>query len=296
MISLQEATKKQAAEFARRTREIMRNVGKLDDKMVKQAVSYLVDARRQIAEEILLAQGFDQFHLKQILQGVENALNDMQRRYTGAIIPEIKNAWDAGAKIIDIPMQTVIGNIPPRGFVDPNLVEFMQEYSASLIGKASKQAIGQIDTILRAGLLGKKSPQDLMREISRVLKTRTQAEVELIARTEINRALNMSYEARIKDVQKNIGGLKKYWLRTRDSRTRETHVEVGKETDPADGGTPIPVEEKFNVGGYWATGPYDPSLPIKEIARCRCRTILVVDEETETDVMMSEVKLNAERT
>lgn len=57
--------------------------------------------------------------------------------------------------------------------------------------------------------------------------------------------------------------LEKAWIRVYDDHLREGHRAV--RTDY------IPIEDKFNVGGYMASKPFDPVLPLSLSAGCRCR-------------------------
>ena len=276
MIFVKEATRAEIAAFAKKTRELQKKVGKLDDDAVKKAFTFLSDARMRIADSITQAQGFDQFHLVQLLQSVENAMEEFRQRYSKVVLPSIRDGFNGGHDLVDLPMIEAGIRISPRPLMDLNQIEFMQDFSASLIGKASKQAIWQIDSILRLAIIGEKSPNEVMREIGLVLRKRTAAEVERIVRTEINRSINLGEEIRTQQIKDQVKGLKKYWRHTNDSRTRDTHIEVGRATNPDYGGMPIDVDDDYDVGGYSAKYPMDVTLPASEVINCRCRNILTI--------------------
>ena len=56
--------------------------------------------------------------------------------------------------------------------------------------------------------------------------------------------------------------LDKYWIATKDGRTRPSHVVADQQT--------VDMKALFTVGGYAAKYPGDPMLPAAEVIRCRC--------------------------
>lgn len=81
-----------------------------------------------------------------------------------------------------------------------------------------------------------------------------------IAENEANTTLNYSDF----ELMKRKGKKYKTWVDVRDSKERATHLEVG--------GTTIPIDEPFQVGGSLMLYPKDSSLGAGdgEIANCRC--------------------------
>jgi hypothetical protein len=57
----------------------------------------------------------------------------------------------------------------------------------------------------------------------------------------------------------------KRWVSQRDGRVRPDHVATDGQT--------VPVGQDFNVGGWPASAPGDPRLPIGERANCRCSVV-----------------------
>ena len=64
-------------------------------------------------------------------------------------------------------------------------------------------------------------------------------------------------------------GDRRRWLATRDQRTRDTHRRAD--------GQEVGFDEPFIVGGHQAMHPGDRSLPIEELASCRCSFQWIVD-------------------
>lgn len=82
----------------------------------------------------------------------------------------------------------------------------------------------------------------------------------VIARTESTTAANYGI---------NLGAqsadyyTEKFWIDTKDSRTRKTHIMAG--ASPA-----IPMNGVFTVGGSLMQYPGDPTAPAEEVVSCRC--------------------------
>lgn len=81
---------------------------------------------------------------------------------------------------------------------------------------------------------------------------------EFVARTEMTAAVN----AGLTEGMDAAGIAAKRWVSQRDGRVRRDHI-------VADGQT-VPVGQDFTIGGWPASYPGDPRLPIGERANCRC--------------------------
>jgi Phage Mu protein F like protein. len=137
------------------------------------------------------------------------------------------------------------------------------------------EAKERLNRIVRNGLLLEESPQVIMRSMAKVLRDKTEPELLRIYRTEFSHALNLGTQARGQAAVDDGAELYKYWLATKDSRTRDSHRAVDAATNPDSGGEPIKFSEDYNVGGHSASGPHDASLPPEEVINCRCRSILI---------------------
>lgn len=81
----------------------------------------------------------------------------------------------------------------------------------------------------------------------------------VIARTEATKAANYGINLGAQSSDYEVG---KFWINTRDKRTRRSHLLMTKE--------PIGINQPFNVGGTLMQYPGDPSAPAKEVVNCRC--------------------------
>ena len=93
-----------------------------------------------------------------------------------------------------------------------------------------------------------------------------------IARTETHRLINAGTMQAARDEQAISGEtLRKSWVCTWDSRTRDDHFR-------ADGQT-VPIDGKFMIGGYEADYPGDPNLPAHLSTNCRCTHVILGEGE-----------------
>jgi len=113
------------------------------------------------------------------------------------------------------------------------------------------------------------SMQDTAKRLREVWADVSTMRATRIARTEVARAASyankdaadtFTAEAQIQ--------VQKIWLATPDERTRETHVEAGKQGPKA-------MDDNFMVGGYPCALPMDVSLPASEVVNCRCTVMYV---------------------
>lgn len=265
------------AVFRRKVKAILRGLDKNESAKLRDAIRYLKETRREIIDNLLRAKGFDEVHLQRMLRETETSLREFERRFQRSLLGGVKSAFEGGIELVRAPLIASGLNEVPL-FIDNDLLRFSLQYSAEQIKGITDNMLVKTNRILRQGLIGQRSANDMMVELRKELSTKSAYGVERIVRTEINRALNLSEQRHNKQVAEVIPGLMKYWLHENDSRARESHIAVGRATNPDLGGNPIPVLSKFNVGGHKADGPHDVSLPPEESINCRCVQILVTGE------------------
>lgn len=92
---------------------------------------------------------------------------------------------------------------------------------------------------------------------------------QTIARTETHNAATYSSLQSIREVEQETGAkFMKQWISTSDIRTRDAHAEMR-------GSEPIPVDEKFFVGGEYLDRPGDSAGSPENIINCRCQVIFM---------------------
>lgn len=104
---------------------------------------------------------------------------------------------------------------------------------------------------------------DIARGIRKV-SSLTPARASTIARTETHQAATYASATAADQAQEQFGvRLLKEWLPTLDSRTRPAHQAMANSP-------PIPLNEKFVVGGELMDRPGDPSASAENVIACRC--------------------------
>lgn len=101
----------------------------------------------------------------------------------------------------------------------------------------------------------------------------SQKRAEVIARTEVNSAMNNGAYQQMKAL--DVATIKE-WIATDDTRTRESHAEVD--------GEEIDGDAKFMVGGFPMDHPHDLNAPPGETINCRCTLAWeIIDDDDDDD-------------
>lgn len=150
-----------------------------------------------------------------------------------------------------------------------NLVlEFLQREGAVMVRAITDTVLEDIRRVLVEGAEEGESVQQMARRLREAWPEITMRRAERIVRTEVvgasNRASLMGYERAAQDFGLD---LELEWIATKDGRTRDSHRRLDGER--------VPLGGMFEVGGYPAAYPGDPSLPAAERVNCRCTTAAV---------------------
>jgi len=198
--------------------------------------------------------------------GVQDAIDDIESEID---VKPIKEAYqDLYAEVGSLfAMESFEGLLPQKQKQDDTLedmwMERLREFAATEAGTrivdVTQYTVEQVRGVLQEGIQEGWGVEKIARQlessdaISRVRARR-------IARTEIVSASN---EGSMMGARSTRLNLKKIWIDTPDSRTRETHIQAGSQQ-------PVDIDEPFQVGGYDADYPGDLSLPAEEVVNCRC--------------------------
>lgn len=264
-------------EFEQATRRAAEQVEHLTDDGVRRAEKILTEMRDQLL--VKLASGpteYGEWYYNQLLQDVARLEADLKARYTEELHTTLDKAAEQVEKTIDVPLDRAGLTVDlPRA--SRQVVEMLTGYSpGQLIGGLSQDGRKLIQSELRQGLLGVKTPWQIQQTIAGQLTEagpfRTiAARAEAIWRTEASRVFNVLAEERYKRIeQKHPGRMKKQWLHSGNvANPRPHHAALDGQT--------VGIDEKFLVAGIAVDGPHDPALPASETIRCGCTTILVLN-------------------
>ena len=284
MIHIQERGTRELA-YQRKLKQVLREVDHLESDSLKQVMAFLREARERIASSLASSTGFDALHLQTIKREIEAVVGELQSKYAAYFDKQIAKAWQTGTDIVELPLRQVgIDVASSLAAVSREQLEVLRGFSADLVKDIAQTGLKKINSEIQLGILGQKSINEVMKGVGRSLTSpgvfqSIAVRAEIVTRTELNRVVNMATGRRVVALGKELPGLTKYWDHTTDSRTRASHEAVGIETNPDFGGTPIPFDQDFVVGGQRARGPHDPRLTAAEAIQCRCRLGIIPPEE-----------------
>lgn len=277
------ATPAEIRAYQRKLNNLATQADKLDNASVRQVMAILRDCRHRVASAIVSAEGFEMVHLDNIMGNVNRAFAEFTNKYNGIMLEGGLSSWEMGANLIDEPlkaagMEMAASAMPVMGELD---LAILQGFSADLISDLNANALAKINTTLQLGILGEKTPFQVMGDIGRNLTGPSvfgtiANRSEAIARTELGRIMNMATQKRL-GLAADVVPMKKFWMGSGDTaRMRPSHLRVWRQTDPNQGGKPISMKAKFKLdkprgGKEYAKGPHDPALSAGNTINCMCR-------------------------
>lgn len=255
--------------FQRKVKNLIAQAGQLEDAGVKRVITLLSDARKTVAATVASTE-WKEYYLPQMKAAIERALGEFGRKY-GVDMREMQRTfWDQGIEMTDLPLREIgIWQAIPQ--IDTAALSILQGYSSDLVTGLTQSAIKKINTELTLGLMGQKSPYDVMGAVGRNLKDPSvfksiAARAETIVRTEAGRVLEASGQARKEAAAKVVPGLQKQWYYGHAPRMpRLDHM--------AANGQVRDVDQPFDVGGEKLMYPKDPAGSAKNTIRCGCTSI-----------------------
>lgn len=149
---------------------------------------------------------------------------------------------------------------------DPDIIPWKPAVDVAADKRWNRQ---MITSHITQGILQGESIPNLSKRLAKTVNNDKVAAVRT-ARTAVTSSQNAGRQM-VYDRAKAMGlKLQKEWLATLDGRTRHEHGAVD--------GQRVPLDGKFNVGGYKMAYPGDMSAPGHLVYNCRCTTITVEPE------------------
>ena len=112
------------------------------------------------------------------------------------------------------------------------------------------------------GIIQGESIEEVGERLTSELATSNAKKMDMFARTAVNGAQNAGRMDRLHEAEEMGIEVKKKWLATLDSRTRDTHQALD--------GQEQPIDEPFVVDGMKIDYPGDPFAPPELVYNCRC--------------------------
>jgi hypothetical protein len=254
------------SEFQKKIKTLMEEAGQLEDKKVKTVLKMLNNARKEIAAEVA-STDWDIFHQRQLTESVERAMVDFGEQYGIDIRSSQKEFWDLGIVRADLPLEVMEIAIPDL-MINIKALEIAQGYSADLVGGLAKDAAKKINREIISGIMGQKTPFEVMKAIGRNLNdpsvfSSIATRGETITRTEMGRIFEMSTQVRLEEYKEAVPNLKKKWQSSpmRPTARPEHHT---AEVD----GQIREIDEPFDVGGEQLMYPGDPAGSAENTINC----------------------------
>lgn len=134
-------------------------------------------------------------------------------------------------------------------------LEAVRRRIVSISETTRENIVAQVTRGFDAGL----GQEGIARLIRQSVPDIARARSAIIARTETHGAAGYGAQGAAQETGLT---LQKEWISAEDERTRESHQEAN--------GQIVGLNDYFEVGGYQAQFPGDPSLPPEEAINCRC--------------------------
>ena len=213
-----------------------------------------------------------------------NALDSIPQRWsiaaTGRILPELNGMFVAGG----IAAWTQSGATAIDGSAWANVVN---QQAVGYIATASNRLAGVgnnlwwgVRSLTRKAVEAGATNEDLKRNIQALTKF-SEFRADTIARTETVGAFNNGeYAGNL--ALGDEGPVEKWWLATRDARSREAHV-AAQPVEMGGRGKVIPYSATFEVGGVDMLHPHAPGAPAAQVVNCRCVLITLYPGDERPD-------------
>ena len=261
------ATKEQI--FQSKIQQLIKEADALEDASVKKVITLLSDTRKEVAATVASTE-WQAYRLPEMKAATERALQEFGNKYGVELLNTQTEFWGLGIDRVDLPIRQVgIWVAIPE--IDVTALTFMQDYALDKVKGLTTDAIGKITNELSLGLMGQKSPYDVMGEIGRNLKDKSifksvAHRAETITRTEAGRVLEAASQARKESAAKVVPGLQKQWFYGHAPKfPRLDHMAVAGQTRD--------VDKPFNVGGEELMYPKAPRGSARNTVNCGCTSI-----------------------
>lgn len=280
-------------QYSKKLNQIAARYGNLEDDTIKRMLAMLKDLRRDIAAQMLTTKEFDTAHLRALRSSINALIDRWVRDLTPQVRAALGQAAEHGIGAVTEPLAELGLEIGAGQFHAPVAaqVNVALDFSADLIKEIAEDMRAKINRTLRQALLGTIKPLDAMKRITADLGIEARAKVwkgrpdpvkgvaargEIVLRTELIRAFNVSHHSQQMALAKTTPGVLKSWQATADLRTRESHL-IAHRTYRKN---PIPIDEPFVLSPtkgkskgrkFQLMYPLDPNGPPELTINCRCR-------------------------
>lgn len=250
--------------FKSKIQQLIKQADQLEEAGVKRVIRLLADSRKEVAAAVASTE-WQAYRLPELKGAIERALEEFGSKYGMEMREMQRSFWEQGIDRVDLPLRQV-GIIQAIPEIDTTMLSIMQDFSTDLVQGLSKSMIRKVNTELTLGLMGQKSPYEVMGTIGRNLKDKSifrsiAHRAETITRTEAGRVLEAAGQKRKEMAATVVPGMQKQWFYGHSPKMpRLDHI--------AADGQIRDVDKPFNVGGEDLMYPRDPAGSAANTINC----------------------------
>jgi hypothetical protein len=257
----------------------------LESRSAREQIKLLREMRGAVVQALADATGFRSFQLGQVLAEIDRYIAMGRAAAERAATAAATRAFGLGADAVDAALKSAGARVSiPQGLygITSNLLSSVIDVTTDQTRAVWSELGRRLKMQVRQVALGITDPVQAMLVVAkRITDPKTfgtaMTRAETIIRTEVGRTFSISQQRR--NVESNerlkVVGMTiyKYWQYTHDTRTREDHIQAGKDYSVSKA---IPYDEPFLVGGEELMFPLDPKGSAEQTINCRCNSQSVV--------------------
>lgn len=267
-------------QYERRIAQIQRDVLRLEDRAVRDLNAFLAELRaRTVADLALIPNdgGWPVHRLSALVTEIDQARVALAQRLALTLRDTTRQAYEIGTTAQASALALSTDQIMVSRAINANDLFLAQALYPDLVKRVSDDFRTRAAREITITVAGAQTPQQAMTKIAGLLKVEgvggagvIAAQAETVVRTEIMKVYAIADAIQHERIAADTPDIRKYWVATKDRRTREDHLEAWSRYRPGGSTGPIRVDEDFIVGGEKAKAPHDPRLSRKQVVRCRC--------------------------
>lgn len=255
--------------FEKKVNELIAKAQEQKDAEVMRVIRLLADARKEIAATVASTE-WEIYRIPEFKAAIDRAMQQFGDKYGVDLRDAQRDFWETGIEMVNVPLRTV-GIYTALPAIDTMALIESQKYSTFLVDNLGRDAAAKIYNEITMGLMGQKTPFEVMRAVGRNLKdksifTSIAARAETITRTECGRVLETASQLSLEAAAKVVPGMQKQWVHGTGSR-------IPRPSHDAAHGQVRDVDKPFDVGGTKLMYPHDPAGGAKETINCSCYSI-----------------------
>jgi hypothetical protein len=280
------------AAYRRRVERLLNAAFRLEQREVRDLLALIRQVRARMAVELLAIapgqQGWRIDQLGQLRAALADVATDLESRYGVLLRSALGTAWEFGAGLPEAALAGANISIRFPLAIDRRQLEVITSLTPQLVRSVTDQFRQRLNSELTLGVLGERSPSDIIRSVQNLLYTQQGRTVrrmgplgyqaERIVRTEMGRVQALANQVRQQEIADDVPEMHKYWLTAGDGRVRPDHASAGQRYRPGSTPGPIPFSVPYRVGGEQLRYPKDPAGRAAQTVNCRCVSVLYKPE------------------